>query len=209
MAKDVSVDEAVKKALDLMHGGWVCAAACMQGLREVLELRSEIAPWAVNGYMGAIGSGQTICGAVYGATATIGFSCGEKMEGRGETTRQARDRATGMTQEFYQRFLKEFNRTDCRSLTGCDMSRPDEMMRYWSKAVWLDTCDRYLEFAIRAVYEIEQEWKDRATERAEATYRVTNRVLGRSKEVTAPSAKEACEQLGWARDDCDVERAMG
>ena len=66
MANSVSADEAVKGALDLIHGGWVCAAACMQGLREVLELKSEIAPWAVNGYMGAIASGQTICGVVYG-----------------------------------------------------------------------------------------------------------------------------------------------
>ena len=79
------------------------------------------------------------------------------MAERNETARQTRDRATGMTREFYQRFLQEFGRTDCRSLTGCDFSRPDEAMRYQSKQIWTDTCDKYLEFAIRTSYQLEQE----------------------------------------------------
>ena len=114
-----------------------------------------------------------------------------------------------MTQEFYRRFLNEFNRTDCRSLTGCDFSRPEEMMRYWSKQVWTDTCDKYLEFAIRTCYQLEHEEEEKVVERAKATYKVTNRGTGESREVTAASAREACEKLGWAREDCDVERVMG
>ena len=111
--------------------------------------------------MGAIASGRSICGAVFGATVGIGFACGEKMAERKETAREARERATRMTGEFYKRFLKEFNRIDCCSLTGCDFSRPDEANRYYSKNIWADTCDKYLEFAIRTCYELEQEEKEK------------------------------------------------
>jgi C_GCAxxG_C_C family probable redox protein len=208
MLNNVSIDETVKHAEDLLHGGWVCAAACLQGLREALDLRSEVIPWVAAGYWGAIASGQTICGAIYGATAAIGFACGEKMAERSETERQARDRATTMTREFYQRFLKEFNRLDCRSLTGCDFGRPEEVKRYFGKQVWTDTCDKYLEFAIRTCYELEQEQKEKGVEKAENACKVTNRVLGRTREVVAGSASEACEKLGWKREDCDVERVV-
>ena len=126
-------------------------------MREALNLKSDIIPWVTSGYGGAIGSGQTICGAVYGATAAIGIICGEKMAERNETAKQTRKRATGMTHEFYRLFLEEFGRTDCRSLTGCDWSRPDEAMRYWSRQVWTDACDKYLEFAVRTVCQLEQE----------------------------------------------------
>jgi len=174
-------------------------------LREALDLKNDIIPWVTSGYNGAIASGQTICGAVYGATAAIGFACAERMAERNETSRQARERATRMTHEFYRRFLKEFKRTDCRSLTGCDFSRPEDAMRYQRNQVWTDTCDRYLELAIRTCYDLEQE-DNQTVEKQDNTYQVTSKVTGDSQQVVATSAREACERLGWAREDCDVER---
>ena len=98
--------------------------------------------------MGAIAMGQTTCGLLIGSGAAIGLRCGEGKKGIPEEHTPDRERAIAGVARLYRDFLKEFGSTDCRVLSGCDYTDPEDIERRKLSEDWKETCDVFLEFVM-------------------------------------------------------------
>jgi hypothetical protein len=115
--------------------------------------------WATAGYMGAISSGQTTCGLLIGSSIAIGLRCGQGKEGIPEEHKEERDKAIHAVGELYSAFLKEFSRTDCKTLSHCDFSNPKDLNRYIQNKGWKNTCDIFLKFVVNKCIELAEKKK--------------------------------------------------
>jgi len=120
----------------------------LQGLQAMWDLPLKGYSWASGGYMGAISSGQTTCGLLIGSSIAIGLRCGQGKEGIPEEHKEERDKAIHAVCELYSDFLKEFGSTDCKTLSHCDFSNPEELNRYIQNKGWKNTCDIFLKFVM-------------------------------------------------------------
>lgn len=131
----------------------------MQGLQELWDLPREGYSWAAAGYMGAIGSGQTTCGLLIGPSLAIGLRCGQGRNGPPDENEDERNKAIRGAGRLYRAFIKEFGGTDCKLLSGCDFSNPDDVKRYAQDKVWKSRCDVFLKFVMTKCVEMAEEGK--------------------------------------------------
>ena len=131
----------------------------MQGLQAMWDLPPKGYSWATAGYMGAISSGQTTCGLLIGSSIAIGLRCGQEKEGIPEEHEQERNKAIHAVCELYSDFLKEFGSTDCKTLSHCDFSNPEELNRYIQNKGWKNTCDIFLKFVVNKCIELAEKEK--------------------------------------------------
>ncbi len=123
------------------------------------NLPKDPCSWATAGYMGAILTGQTTCGLLIGCSVAIGLQCGQGKAGVPEEHAPERERAIEAVESLYRDFLKRFGSTDCRTLSGCDYSDPEDLARHVQCEGWKDTCDIFLKFVMTRCVEMEQEGK--------------------------------------------------
>lgn len=107
--------------------------------------------------MGAILSGQATCGVLVGSSIAIGLLCGKNKDGIPEEHEAERNRAINAIGELYRDFLKEFGSTDCRTLSYCDFSNPEDIAQYIQSKGWEETCDKFLSFVIRRCIKMSEE----------------------------------------------------
>lgn len=98
--------------------------------------------------MGAINSGRTICGVLFGASVYLGF-----LNGHGSTDAPApedgrRLKAIKSVNELFNEFIARFGDTNCTTLTGCDWSQPEDIQRYFKEEIYKETCYRQFEYAV-------------------------------------------------------------
>ncbi len=105
--------------------------------------------WAAAGYLGAIMSGQTVCGTLIGAAAALGFKCGAEKEGTPEENGSVRSCTVEAVGKLYRDFIDEFGSTDCATLCHCDFTSADDVTNYIENKGWKDTCDHFLEFVLK------------------------------------------------------------
>jgi len=98
--------------------------------------------------MGAIATGQTTCGLLIGGSVAIGLRCGMGKRGVPEEHAAERERAIAGVARLYRAFLGEFGSTDCRVLSGCDYSNPEDIERRMRNEDWKVTCDVFLRFVM-------------------------------------------------------------
>ena len=104
--------------------------------------------WATSGYMGAINSGKTICGVLFGASIYLGFLNGKDSTNAPELKDEGRLKAIKSVNELFNGFINRFAETDCTSLTGCDWSKKEDIGRYFKDEIYKDTCFRQFEYVI-------------------------------------------------------------
>jgi len=131
----------------------------LQVLQAMWDLPPKGYSWATAGYMGAISSGQTTCGLLIGSSIAIGLRCGQGKEGIPEEHEQERNKAIHAVYELYSDFLKEFGSTDCKTLSHCDFSNPEELNRYTQNKGWKNTCDIFLKFVVNKCSELAEKEK--------------------------------------------------
>lgn len=110
--------------------------------------------------MGAISSGQTTCGLLIGSSIAIGLLCGQGEEGIPEEHESERNKAIHAVAELYKGFLKEFGSTDCKTLSHCDFSNPEDLNRYTQNKGWKNTCDVFLKFVMNECIEMAEKVKE-------------------------------------------------
>jgi hypothetical protein len=109
--------------------------------------------------MGAIASGQTVCGLLIGSSIAIGLRCGQGKEGVPEEHEADRNKAIQGVGELYRQFLNKFGSTDCKTLSHCDFSNSEDLTRWIQNKGWKSTCDVFLEFAINKCVDMAEEGK--------------------------------------------------
>ena len=104
--------------------------------------------WATAGYMGAITSGRTICGILFGASIYLGFLYGKNATAAPKIKDPARLQAIKSVNALFDGFITRFGETDCKALTGCDWSKQDDIKRYFKEEIYKNTCFRQFEFVV-------------------------------------------------------------
>ena len=104
--------------------------------------------WATAGYAGAINSGKTTCGILFGASIYIGFLNGMGSTDAPELMDERRLKAIKSVDELFNGFINRFAETDCTTLTGCDWSKKDDKKRYFKDEIYKDTCFRQFEYVV-------------------------------------------------------------
>jgi len=115
--------------------------------------------WATAGYMGAINSGQTVCGLLVGSSIAIGLKLSRGMEGIPENHKDQRERAIQAVEELYKGFIKEFGSTNCKTLSKCDWSNPEALTRWIQDKGWKSTCDVFLKFTMNKCVQMAKDGK--------------------------------------------------
>lgn len=110
----------------------------------------EAAPYqnAAIGYQGAIHSGKTICGTLFGGAAFLGLRAGNQPAMASGVQNEQRLAAIESVNTLFRGFLERFGDTDCKTLTGCDFSRQEEADRYMREEIYKDTCFRQFEYVL-------------------------------------------------------------
>ena len=98
--------------------------------------------------MGAINSGKTICGVLFGGSIYLGFLNGMGATNAPELEDEGRLKAIKSVNELFNGFIKRFWETDCTALTGCDWSKKEDINRYFKEEIYKDTCFRQFEYVI-------------------------------------------------------------
>ena len=120
----------------------------MQGLQELWGFNRVDYSWATAGYLGAIESGCTTCGLLIGSSVALGLRFGQGKSTIPFEDKDGRDKAVKAVKEFYLDFLKEFNSTDCQTLTSCDFSKEEDAKRYMDEKIYKDKCFKYFNFVM-------------------------------------------------------------
>jgi len=142
-----------REAVEGVGAGWTCAEATLHALLRAADLDTAPVGWAAAGYRGAICSGRTICGALYGATVFLGVLWGACADG-GDAAPDApgRPAAVDDVSALFAGFLDAFGATECATLTGVDLGDPDARAAFLSRyyAAGLDhPCNQQISWAIR------------------------------------------------------------
>ncbi len=138
-----------QQGIQLMVKGYAWAEAILQVLRESEGWDPSPYQWAAAGYNGAIGTGKTICGVLFGGTAFLGYLHGENATQAPDVKDEHRLQAIEAVQALFQGFLENFGQTDCQTLTGCDWSKKEDRHRYFEEKIYEDTCFNYFEYALK------------------------------------------------------------
>jgi len=50
--------------------------------------------------------------------------------------------------ELFKGFINQFGESDCKTLTGCDWSKKEDIKRYFKDQIYKDTCYRQFEYVV-------------------------------------------------------------
>ncbi|MBW2410661.1 MAG: C_GCAxxG_C_C family protein [Deltaproteobacteria bacterium] len=117
-------------------------------MREVKGWNAVPYQWATAGYSGAIGSGRTICGILFGAAVYLGYLSGVDATGVPEVKDERRKKAIASVNHVFQGFKEKFGDTDCKTLTGCDWSKKEDIKRYRNEKIYKNTCYPQFEYVL-------------------------------------------------------------
>ena len=104
--------------------------------------------WATAGYMGAINSGRTICGVLFGASIYLGYLNGLNATDAPKLKDERRLSAIKSVNKLFNGFTEKFWETDCTKLTGCDWSKEEDVKRYFEDQVYRDTCYKQFKYVL-------------------------------------------------------------
>jgi len=121
----------------------------LQVLRETVGWDALPYQWAAAGYAGAIDSGKTICGFLFGGSVFLGYLSGAKAAEAPTLESENRARAIASVKGLFQGFIERFATTDCHMLTGCDFSRKADVRRYYKDRIYENTCLRHFDYVLR------------------------------------------------------------
>jgi len=122
---------------------------------ETDELGSEDLLWAAMAFTGGIGGDQRApCGAVSASAVYLGLSHRCPPDDK-ENVAKARDASRADANQVVRSFCDEFGTIICRDLLGIDFTKPEEARYFRESGLWKEKCDKYIEFVIDTLYEME------------------------------------------------------
>lgn len=121
----------------------------MQVLRETSGWDAIPYQWAAAGYMGAIDSGKTICGFLFGGAVYLGYLSGKNATAAPAVKDPGRAWAIASVKGLFQGFIERFGTTDCCTLTGCNFSQKTDVRRYFKEKVYEHTCYRQFDYVLK------------------------------------------------------------
>jgi hypothetical protein len=117
-------------------------------MRGIAGLNPVPCQWAAAGYAGAITSGHTICGTLFGGSIFLGYLHGKDASQAPEIDDTSRKAAIASVNGLFCGFLEQFNDTGCQPLTGCDWGKAEDQERYMRDELWKHKCSHFFKYVI-------------------------------------------------------------
>jgi hypothetical protein len=74
-----------------------------------------------------------------------------------ERAKQARQAVRTFSAKIVVEFKRHFGDITCQGLIGIDFSKPGEYQKFLKSGIWKDKCEKYVEFMIDKLYELEDD----------------------------------------------------
>jgi hypothetical protein len=130
---------------------------------EAYGLEDEDILWTCTAFTGGIAGYQSApCGAVSAGTVCVGLlhSCPLADKPRAKRERfDARHDAGRLVGSFIERF----GTIACADLVGIDFSKPGAYHSFVESGTWEEKCNKYVEFVIEKLYELDEARSDKPT----------------------------------------------
>ncbi len=122
---------------------------------EAYGLGNEELLWSGIAFTGGIaGQQKAPCGAVSSAAICLGLRHGHFATDK-QKAKQARYDARQQASEVVNAFSDKFGSISCLDLVGIDFSKPGEYQRFQESGVFEEKCDRYVQFIIETLYQMD------------------------------------------------------
>ena len=142
-----SVEQTVRRSLELFHGGFCCSESVLLASTERLGLQSELVPRIATGFCGGMAHAGSVCGAVSGAVMALGCVQGRDVGGA------PREAIFASVQQLAATFRERWGSIDCPVLLGCDLGTEEGQRRFREQDLKTQRCDRFVEEAVRVALE--------------------------------------------------------
>jgi C_GCAxxG_C_C family probable redox protein len=141
----ISPDQLAKAAQrHFLEGKHSCCESVLLAGCEALGIKSELIPDIAIGLAGGIGMQGETCGVLTGSALVLSLAVAKKET---EYPKKVM-RATQAMAQVHKAFKREFAHTDCRSLTGVDLTTPEGKAKHKAD-VRAQKCARYVAAAAR------------------------------------------------------------
>jgi hypothetical protein len=122
---------------------------------EAYGLENEDFLWTGIPFLGGIGGIQEApCGVVSASAICLGLRHRRPLSDK-EAAKQARHAVRMFAAKIVTDFKRQFGDITCSGLIGMDFSKPGEYQRFLESGIWKDKCEKYVEFMIEKLYEID------------------------------------------------------
>ena len=115
------------------------------GLKEELDLETELIPRIATPFGGGIARRGGLCGVASGSLMAIGILTGRDEPGK------STDPAFQAAEAFLDGFEKNFGSLECRVLTGYDLSDRDDLKAFLKSGTKEKVCAPMMEWAMSQI----------------------------------------------------------
>ena len=98
--------------------------------------------------MGAIETGKTICGILFGGSVYLGYLSGVNATEAPAVKDENRKEAISCVRNLFHGFIERFGDTDCHAFSSCDWSKKEDVKRYFKEKVYENTCYHQFEYVL-------------------------------------------------------------
>lgn len=137
------------RAEALFVEGYACSQAVLLAFAPRLGISDDIAAGVASAFGGGMARNGWTCGALTGALMAIGLYAGNRTADGGARKEDAYARVNALL----GRFVEEHGATECRALTGYDLSDPAQREAASSAGVFKTVCPRLVRTAATLVAE--------------------------------------------------------
>jgi len=124
---------------------------------EAYELGNEDLLWSATAFNGGIaGQQQAPCGAVSASAVCLGLRHRCSLADK-EKAQEARLSARQDASEVVTSFTDKFGTIICRDLLGFDFSDTEAARRFREEEIFKEKCNKYVEFIIEKLYELDSQ----------------------------------------------------
>jgi C_GCAxxG_C_C family probable redox protein len=136
------IDKVSARSGELFYSGYYCAESVLLAIAEGKGVQSPLIPKIATGFCSGLSRTCRLCGAVSGAIMSINLFLGRSSPGESVEVNYAAVR------KFLAMFEKKFGSTNCKQLTGCDLSTEEGQETFKANNL-KEQCKRYTEEAAR------------------------------------------------------------
>ncbi len=140
----------VDTAVSLFAQGFSCSQSLLLAFAPRFGLDRDIAARVASPFGGGIARQGRVCGAVTGALMAIGLHAGSARPDDTDTKEAAYEKI----RTLMARFAAEHGTTECRQLTGFDLSTPEGYAAATEAAVFTRQCPAYVRTAAMLAAEV-------------------------------------------------------
>lgn len=115
---------------------------------ERLGAQGALPPGVAAGFGGGIGRAGLVCGAISGAVIAAGWRHGTGSDA------PDKDKLYDIARLVLREFQSKFGSTQCRTLTGFDLSDPESYEEAKESGVFTETCPEFVEFCASKLAEM-------------------------------------------------------